>query len=607
MLIQELLHQIEAGKGKKYLRYGLAGLAVLLLLVVFNWRGFRNFATQEAMDSAQLARNIAEGKGYTTDFIRPFSIYLLQRKNQPLSLTPGAPAVPDLAQLKGAHPDLANPPVYPFILAGLFKVLPFEFKTSRTAPFWSESGRFWRYQPDFLIGLFNQALLLLVVLLTGLLARKLFDPMVGFTTAILLLGTELLWRFSVSGLSTILLMLILVGLFWVLALYEEEQRDPQGGFYWIYVLAISAAALVGIGALTRYSFGWLIVPVIIFIIWLGKESRAQLGAVTAVAFLIVITPWIVRNYSVSGTPLGTAGYAFLENTSMLPGNALQKSLEPTLDFPPLRALRAKFMSNTAGIIKEELPKLGGTYVTAFFFVGLLVSFRSAALRRQRMFLLGCLILLILVQALGRTHLTEAVPVLNSENLLVLLTPMVMVFGVGFFFTMLDQVKDRHPSVLRGVIGTFGVVMSLPMLLVFVTPKTTPVVYPPYFPPALEAVSGLLKTNELAMSDVPWAIAWYGNRQCVWTTTLAHDHFFKINDYMKPIVMLHLSPVTTDDKFVKAALDGNNNSWGTFSIETILRKQPPSWFPLKSPVPGLISDQIVLFDWNRWRNMRENQP
>ncbi len=28
------------------------------------------------MDSAQLARNIADGKGYTTLFIRPFSLYL---------------------------------------------------------------------------------------------------------------------------------------------------------------------------------------------------------------------------------------------------------------------------------------------------------------------------------------------------------------------------------------------------------------------------------------------------------------------------------------------------------------------------------------------------
>ena len=34
------------------------------------------------MDAAQLARNIAEGKGYTTLFIRPFSLYLVQSHNE---------------------------------------------------------------------------------------------------------------------------------------------------------------------------------------------------------------------------------------------------------------------------------------------------------------------------------------------------------------------------------------------------------------------------------------------------------------------------------------------------------------------------------------------
>ena len=38
-------------------------------------------ATQEAMDAAQLARNIAQGKGYTTLFIRPFSMYLVKKRN----------------------------------------------------------------------------------------------------------------------------------------------------------------------------------------------------------------------------------------------------------------------------------------------------------------------------------------------------------------------------------------------------------------------------------------------------------------------------------------------------------------------------------------------
>ena len=54
----------------------------MFLGVIYNLHAYRNFATQEAMDSAQLARNMAEGNGYTTLFIRPFSLYLVQSHSQ---------------------------------------------------------------------------------------------------------------------------------------------------------------------------------------------------------------------------------------------------------------------------------------------------------------------------------------------------------------------------------------------------------------------------------------------------------------------------------------------------------------------------------------------
>ena len=44
-------------------------------------------------------------------------------------------------------------------------------------------------------------------------------------------------------------------------------------------------------------------------------------AITALGtFLIVMTPWLARNYDLSGTPFGTAGYAVFENTSQFPPN-----------------------------------------------------------------------------------------------------------------------------------------------------------------------------------------------------------------------------------------------------------------------------------------------
>ncbi len=122
---QDLIHKLEEGGGARWLRLGIFLFALLLLTTGYNWRAFRNMATQEAMDAAQLARNIARGKGYTTLFIRPFSIYLVKKNNQEQRRSPGSGKTPDLAQLRTMHPDIANPPVYPMVLAGLMKVLPF--------------------------------------------------------------------------------------------------------------------------------------------------------------------------------------------------------------------------------------------------------------------------------------------------------------------------------------------------------------------------------------------------------------------------------------------------------------------------------------------------
>ena len=119
---------------------GLAVLAIVLLIGGYNWRAFKNMATQEAMDAAQLARNLAQGKGYTTLFIRPFSMYLVKKHNLETQGAPPAGKVADLAEIRG-H---ASRPGQPAGLSGgagrLMKVLPFDYTISTTKPFWS-NGR----------------------------------------------------------------------------------------------------------------------------------------------------------------------------------------------------------------------------------------------------------------------------------------------------------------------------------------------------------------------------------------------------------------------------------------------------------------------------------
>jgi len=130
--LQETIHLLEEGRGAQVIKFVACLLAFVGLCVFYHTHCFKNFSTPEAMDSAQLARNIAEGKGYTTDYIRPFSLHLVRAHREdhdPL--------------LKTEHPDLANPPLYPLVLAGLFQAAPIKFEISRQKAFLTYPAERW--------------------------------------------------------------------------------------------------------------------------------------------------------------------------------------------------------------------------------------------------------------------------------------------------------------------------------------------------------------------------------------------------------------------------------------------------------------------------------
>ena len=600
-LVQNLIHKLEVGAGQRVLRVTVLALMVLGLMVLYNLRAYRNFSSPEAMDAAQLARNIADGKGYTTLFIRPFSLYLVKKNNEARQAGAPVSAGADFAQIQAPHPDLANPPVYPTVLAGLMKVLPFHFDVEMRKPFWSGDGRFLRYQPDFVIAVFNELLLLVVVALTFLLTRKLFDPAAAWLSAALVLGCALLWRFSVSGLSTLLLMSLYLGLTWCILKFEERARDPQPRTEWLFLLAAAAGVLTGAGALTRYAFGWSIIPVVVFLAWFGGQRRLWQAATALGAFAIVLSPWVIRNWMVSGTPFGTAGYALVEGATFT-GTSLERSAHPDLTYVySLKPIIHKFLANLRGILEDDVPRLGGCWASMFFLTGLLLGFRNLAARRLRYFLLMCLGTFVLFQALGQTELTTDSPEVNSENLIVLTVPLVFIYGAVFFLTLLRQMKLPVTQLRYAVTGLFVLVSCLPMVFALGPARNLPVAYPPYYPPDIQKTAGWMKESELMMSDVPWGVAWYGHHQCVWLTLNTQDEFNAISYWIKPVQAIYLTPETMDDKLLSECVRGGEGSWGTFLLKAMSQNQIASNFPLTHAPSGsaAISSGLFLTDRIRW--------
>jgi hypothetical protein len=599
--IQDWIHRIEVEGGTRYFKFAAILLALLALVISYNWRGFKNMSNPEAMDAAQLARNISEHHGYKTLFVRPFSIHLLEKaaaeKYGPAPIGDKT----DRAQMRDMHPDISNAPAYPLVLAGLMKVMPFKYAVSPPKSVWNRDGRFWIYQPDFLISLFNQFLFLIIAVMLFFFARSLFDDAVAWTSAAIFLGTDLFWRFSISGLSTMMLLLIFLALAWSLTLLEKGVREANRSPSALLVLAVIIGLLMGLGTLTRYSFGFLIVPMLLFLLLFPGRRRVMLSFTVLAVFGMVIAPWMLRNYHLSHTPFGTAQYAMFETIHPFEEHRLQRSLNPDLTGIYYTQVWYKLIANLRAILTEDLPRLGGNWISAFFLVGLLIRFKNQTLSRLRYFLLFCLPVLMIIQALGRTQLTDDSPVINSENLLVLLAPLIMVFGVCLFYILLEQMHFPAPQLRYLAIGLFVVIICLPMIFTFFSPRTNAIAYPPYDPPVIQRTAGWMKNEELVMSDVPWAMAWYGKHQCIWLTLDAKEDFFAVNDYKKTVNAIYFTPLTMDGRFLTQWLRVGEHTWGSLLLDGMTKQFPP-YFPLTNSPSSLLSQQIFLTDRNRWKDV-----
>jgi 4-amino-4-deoxy-L-arabinose transferase-like glycosyltransferase len=583
--LQERIHQLEMGAGARLIKALVALLAFLTLAITWNLAQFRHFANPEAMDAAQLARNVAGGRGYTTDVIRPLDVHLLDQH--------GGEGMPR------AHPDLSNAPAWPTVLAQLMRRLPMHWQTG-------DAREFTRYQPEVVIGWFNQFLFLLVLVVVFALARRLFDETVAWVSVIVLGGSELFWRFSLSGLSTMLLTLVCLLLFWCLAAAERGAREGRWGWGRLLPLALLAGVLTGVAGLTRYSFAFLALPVVLFFGFAFEQRRLALGLMALLGFTAVLTPWLARNHALSGHLFGTAGYALHMDSERFPGDRLERALQPRQLDTPLDIGKAglgehwrKFLRNGARQMKEDLPRLGGSWLTAFFLAGLLMPFQNPGLRRLRTFLLLALGTLFVVQALGRSHLSEAVPEVNSENLLVVLAPLVFVFGAAMFAVLLDQMEIEHPPTRNLAAGLACLVLCAPLIFTLFTPRYTTLAYPPYHPVVIQEAAGWMQAEpepELAMSDIPWAVAWYGNRPCVWLTwDLADAETINRQQALRALYLTHL---TLDRKLVTGQIR-DTEPWGKFALDVLLRGEVPDGFPLREAYADWFPDQLFLTDRPRW--------
>lgn len=580
MPLQDWIYHLDEGVGAKAIKIAAAILGFVTLAGLFDALAYQSFSSEEAMETAQLARNLSRGHGYTTQTIRPLSIWLLRKQAEP-----GQAA----AVMNRPVPDLCTPPVYPALLAGLMAVLPFDFVATQD----------WEFAPERWMGVFNQVLFFLSALILFRIARRLFDTRVAWLACAIFAGSNLYWKFTVSGLSTTWLILVFLAVVLCLVRLQEAGQAGRHGLGSLG-LAAGAGILVAAGGLSRYGFGFMILPVLFFIGWTAPRQQRKLCCATAAAaFLILMTPWVTRNVMVSGNFFGTSQYALLQQTPPFQGDALERSFGPEGGFRRIVPMDVidKIIINAQEMWRNDLPRLGGNWVSAFFLVGLFVPFRNPGLGRIRSFLLCSMILLFFVQAGGQAPDASDTQDVNSQNLLALFGPLVFVYGVALFFTLIDQLNLVTADTRAAVIGAFVLVACAPLLMSFMVGRR-PSPHTPYSPQHIGRVSRLMRPEELMISDIPGAVAWYGDRECGWLPLNDDQDFYYLNR-LKPIKAVYLTQRTTDSRFLSQMML-DTKGWGHFVVECEAHGEAPTGFPLTNAIAGLLPDQLFVSDQARWR-------
>jgi hypothetical protein len=595
--LQELIHKLEEGAGAQKLKWFSAVLGLVALVVLYNFFQFRSFSTPEAMEQAQLARNIAEGKGYTTQVIRPLSTHLLRTHR------------PDRdPMLKNNHPDLVHAPLYPGLLAASMKVLPYKWDLSEI-----RKGRFSRYQPEMIIALINQGLFLASSILVYLIGKRLFDPAVALLATLLFLLNDLLWQFTVTGWHTHLLLFLFLGL--VMLLLAVEQRvspDEVGGVPGsVLGLSVGVGALIGLGALTTYSYLWLLLPVVIFLYKVTGTQRWKSVLATVGVALLIVLPWFARNYMVSGNPVGLAAHHLLRGTATFPGDRIDRSLNFREDLmkagmtrPSFREVTKKLAFNIRESFENHLPRLGGSWIFAFFLVGLLLPFSHQSRNRMRWLVVGFIPVLMLIEAAIRPSEEPNFPMLHQTHLLILVFPLVLIFGVAIFLVLAEQIQLPVPELRKAITLIFVLIGMFPLLVGFSRMGISPVAYPPYYPPVIQEAGNWFRPDELIMTDIPAGMAWYGRRQAVLPSGDAQADFLKFNDELRSISGLYLTQETLNTPFLTGIVN-QQKSWARFYHFLWVKEEVPRGFPLKESIPGFLPDQVFLTDWERWNKASKN--
>ncbi len=494
-------------------------LAALVWCVHFS-TNFQGLWAPDAMEYADVARNIAQGHGITTKSIWT----LLLEKYQSLPF-----------------PSLLRPPLFPLCGAALFRV----FGPSELA----------------VVALCGVAFVATVIPLYVLIVRF-FGRLAAWLAVLLYVFHNQSLYYSISGLTE-----PMATLFFMIFLCVFFLR--QG-----YLSRLLAGLIIGLAQVTSdKAIPCFVVAVIFSVVESFQRRRWTESLLLVAGFLAAVMPFAVYNFVVFGVfPYNKAD----PNVALIPGPSLWAAnlryLHPISAWAFVSAYPVvvinKFFAYFDGFTRAALfGGLVSPYIMVFALMGLFMPPRgpesgNGGARRCYFYILVAL--LVQICALSFLYYVES-------RYLMAFAPMLIGFAAGFFVTAAAQISQRR-------VVTVAVVAVL-LLLVFEPVATIRSLmgkgeFSDQYARAGQwaFVSRLFDEKgvgpeAIVVTDIPWATAWYGRRTSIlFPATM--EQLGELDDRILPVDAVFLTN-QMNTSFRSQFTQETDAPW-----RTILEKKPP---------------------------------
>ncbi len=566
--IQRSIHAIEEGGFSTWIRRALTFLVVAGLAVFYMVHEFNGLATSQAMDQAQIGRNIASGHLWKTNFIRPRAVGQLQENGKNVTTR--------------IWHDTYNAPLPPLVNAFVLRPI---------KRFWVMGPQEVIYTGDKAIAFASICFFLASLGLLYLMAIRLFDRRLAMLATWLVLLCDTIWQYSLSGLPQMLMLFLFNGTLYVLMRAIEAQYRGGAVGIWLGLTGAGFGLLALSHALTIWIFlGALVVSIFFF------RPRGWAALIILGMFLLLYTPWLVRTYVICGNPMGVAVYSLFDGINQSEA-AYMRSVDIDLHEIGPGHFRSKISSNLLMQGNRLLGFLGWSVVAGAFFVALLHIFKRPETAVLRWMVFAMWMGGVLGMALYGIHEEQGVA---ANQLHLLFIPIMTCYGLAYLLVQWNRLEINYRIARIGFITLLYVLCALPLIftVLFPQPKSG-VRWPPYVPPYISVLHRWMAPEEVTASDMPWAIAWYADRRAIWLPETVKT-FTEFHDYGvvgAPLNGLYLTPISGSQNTLADILKGEYRDWAPMILRSVdLQKFPLKWATLL----GLENECVFFADRDRQR-------